>query len=276
MIDVKTKEMPLVSARDMETAQFPKVAAAADDQTRKIAPEQVPATPPAPNLPSPFSTATGELPVVQAAPRPAQPPAPPVATPPPFNPVVAQPAPPMAQAPAVMAPAARRPRRWPAAVASWLGGMVVGMLLLTLVLGLFGGAREVSANTGDPTAAWDTSITLTDAYLTAQARKNGSAQVQDPTMHVQADGTITMDGKANLFGRSVPVSGKLQPTIADGKLKMEIVSMNLGGLNLPEFIVTQIQGSMASAAQPPAAAMSTTIVKLEATQGKLVIYGKLQ
>ena len=113
MIDVKTKEMPLVSARDMETAQFPQVAVAADDQTRKIAPEQVPATPPAPNLPSPFSTATGELPVVQAAPRPAQFPAPPVAAPPPFNPAVAQPAPPAAQAPAVAAPVARRPRRWP-------------------------------------------------------------------------------------------------------------------------------------------------------------------
>ncbi|MFN8516250.1 MAG: hypothetical protein U0841_27420 [Chloroflexia bacterium] len=126
MIDVKTKEMPLVSARDMETAQFPQVAVAADDQTRKIAPEQVPATPPAPNLPSPFSTATGELPVVQAAPRPASIPRTARGGPAAVQPAVAQPAPPAAQAPAVAALVARRPRRWPAAVASWLGGMVAG------------------------------------------------------------------------------------------------------------------------------------------------------
>jgi hypothetical protein len=126
-------------------------------------------------------------------------------------------------------PVARRPRRWPLAIGSWLGGVVVGMLLLTFGLAFFGGARDVAANTGDPAAAWDTSITLTDAYLTAQAKKNGTAQVQEPTMRVQADGTIAMEGKANLFGRSVPVRGKLQPSIVDGKLKMEIVSMALGG-----------------------------------------------
>jgi hypothetical protein len=275
MLDTKTKELPLVSAPDAPTAQVPQMPVAANDQTRRIAPEQVPMPPPGPDLPSPFSNPNGDLRTAQIAPHPSPFP-PPVASPPPFNPAALQPTALASQEPVKASPAVRRPRRWPVAIASWLGGMVAGMLILTLALGFFGGPREVSANTGDSTAAWDTSITLTDAYLTAQARKNGSAQVQEPSMHVKADGTIAMDGKASLFGRSVPVSGTLQPIIVDGKLKMEIVNMNLGGLNLPEFVVTQIQGNMASAAQPPAAAAAMTIVKLEASEGKLVIYSKLQ
>jgi hypothetical protein len=182
---------------------------------------------------------------------------------------------PQAMQPVAM-PAARAPRRWPVAIASWLGGVVVGMLVLTLALGAFGGPRAVAASTGDPTAEWDTSITLTDAALTTQARKGGNAQVQDPTMRVTADGTITLEGRANLFGRSVPVNGTLQPTLADGKLKMEIISMQLGGLPLPEFLVTQIQSSVAGAAQPPANAAGTDIVKIEATEGKIVIYSKMR
>jgi hypothetical protein len=276
MVDMKTKELPLVSTDNVQTAQVPQMSVAAAAQTTKLGPEPVALPPSAHELPSPFSNSTGELRAVQATPQVTPFPLPSVTAPPPFEPAAMYPATPAAQAPVVAAPAARRPRRWPLAVASWVGGVVAGMLILMLGLAFLGGPRDVVVNNGDPTAAWDSSITLTDAYLTAQARKGGTAQVQEPTMHVQADGTIAMQGKASLFGRSVPVSGKLQPALVEGKLEMQIISLDLGGINLPSIIVNQIQGSMASAAQPPAAAISTTIVKLEASEGKLVIYSKLK
>ena len=275
-MEPKTKELPLVSAAGATTTQLSPLPEPADDRTRRIDPAQFPVAPAGPPTPPPFVAPPARVQTAQLGPQ-AAPPPPPAASPPTFMPVAAQvsaAAPPAAAQPAPAA--ARRPRRWPVAIASWLGGVVVGMLVLTFALGAFGGARELSASTGDPPADWDTSITLTDAALTAQARKGGNAQVQDPTMRVNADGTISLEGRAHLFGRSVPVNGSLQPTLADGKLKMEIISMQLGGLPLPEFLVTQIQSSVAGAAQPPANAAGGEIVKIEATDGKLVIYSKMQ
>jgi hypothetical protein len=272
MIEAKTRELPLMSAADTQTAPIQLSA----DQTAEFTPEQVALLPPPPDLPRPHNPATGEMHTAQLTPRAVPFPAPPAATPPPFEPAVAHAAPNIAPE-VVAARPARRPRRWPLALGSWFGGVLAGMLVLMLGLMYLGGPGDVAANTGDTAAAWDTSITLTDAYLTAQARKNGAAQVQEPTMRVQADGTIAMQGKVNLpMLGSAQVNGVLQPTIVDGKLKMQIVSMNVGALPLPEFVVTQIQNNMATSAQPPAMATSTTIVKLEASEGKLVIYGKLQ
>jgi hypothetical protein len=276
-METKTRELPLMSAADAPTSQIPHLPEPTDDRTRRIDSAQSPVAPAGPPVPPPFSASPAEAQTVPIGPQSAPPSLPPVATPPPFMPLAAQGHIPATQAlPPAAAPAARRPLRWPVAIASWLGGVVVGMLVLTLALGAFGGPREVTASNGDPAAEWDTSITLTDAALTTQARKSGNAQVQEPTMRVKADGTIAMEGTANLFGRSVPVNGTLQPTLADGKLKMEVVSMQLGGLPLPEFLVTQLQNSVAGAAQPPAAAANTEIVKIEASEGKLVIYSKMQ
>ena len=170
----------------------------------------------------------------------------------------------------------RVPRRWPLVLGAWVGGVVAGMLVLTLALGLFGKPRDLAASNGDPTAAWDTSVTLTDTYLTAQARKNGTGQVQEPVLHVQADGKVALQGKVSLLGRTVPVSAMLQPSVIEGKMQMDMVQLQVGGLPLPEVVVKQIASGVAGAMQPPAGALATTIVKLETSDGKLVLYSKVK
>lgn len=259
-METTTRELPLLPATDEQAGPPPTMRAAGDAPTRPLAVLPAPAA--APPGPPPFSPPPADAGAgraeVAAMPRPAA--------------QVAQ------ERPALGTPAAppRPRRRWPVALASWFGGMAAGMLVLLLALAAFGGPRSVSASTGDPTAAWDSSITLTDAYLTAQARKNGTGQVQEPTLRVQADGTLALEGKIGLFGRSVPLNAKLQPSLADGKLQMAIVSMQVGGLPLPEVVVNQVQNGVAGAAQPPAGTMPTTIVKLEASEGKLVIFSKVK
>lgn len=178
--------------------------------------------------------------------------------------------------PAGAAPAARRARRWPVALGAWVGGVVSGMLILVLGLALFGGSPASTKSLGDPAAAWDTSATLTDAYLTAQARKNGAGQVQEPTLRVQGDGLIALTGKFSLLGRTVPVNATLRPGVADGKLEMPIEKVNLGGLPLPNALINQFANGVMGATQPPANALPTTIVRLETADGKLTIYSKMK
>lgn len=273
-MEPKTKELPLMPVVEPQTMHTPQPA----DQTRRLA--LVQPVPPlaqmAPPTPPPFAASPPAMHAAQPAPQSTPPMLAPVAAPPPFMP---QPSPGHAPAPqatpAATKPAARRTLRWPFMLVSWCGGMVAGMLVLVLGLGMFGGARDVAASTGDPTADWDTSITLTDAALTAQMRKGGIAQVQNPTLRIKEDGTIALTGNANLFGRGVPVNATIQPTLTDGQLAMEVVSMQLGGLPLPELLVTQIQGSLAGATQPPAGLGDAQIVRIEASAGKLVLYSKM-
>lgn len=272
----RTKEMPLVQPKQGQTAPLrliaPEQEAPNMPATRPLALVQSPTPPPFPApaaapLVAPVAPSTPPPPL-QFVPRDGAPPVPP--------PFPAQAMPVQASAPTAVPPRSA-PRRWPVALASWVGGMVAGMLLVVALLGAFGGPRALpAASTGDPTAAWDTSITLTDAYLTAQARKGGSGQVQEPTLRVQADGTIAMTGKVALFGRSVPMTATLQPSLHDGALKMDLVNVQVGGLPLPQALTEQLAGSAMGATQPPASAMPTTLVKIEASAGKLVIFSKIK
>ena len=268
-MDTKTQELPLLNLKVADAAQTTRVPLGAlpppGDEATLIpvgeASERV--TRPLALVPDRVAPAASAMPPPLQALRPA--PGQPEREPVREHPIAAAPVP---------APRARR--RWPLALGSWVGGIVAGMLILTLALGLFGKPRDLAARTGDPTAAWDTSITLTDAYLTAQARKNGTGQVQEPVLHVQADGKVALQGKVSLLGRTVPMSATVQPSLVAGKLQMDVVQLQVGGLPLPEAVVKQIAGGVAGAMQPPAGALETTIVRLEPSDGKLVLYSKLK
>ena len=163
------------------------------------------------------------------------------------------------------------PRRWPALVLVALGGVLAGMVL-TLGLVFASGPRAVPGTPGDPSAAWDSTIILNDAYLTAQARTAGNAQIQEPRMHAGADGKVVLDGRAGLF----PLHVILQPTIVDGELRLAVVSAQAGGLPLPAPLASQIESSIASAVQLPPAKVATTLVRVEAKEGQLVLYSRVK
>jgi hypothetical protein len=72
------------------------------------------------------------------------------------------------------------------------------------------------------------------------------------------------------------MTAKLQPSLADGKLQMAIVNLQVGGLPLPQVVIDQIANGVAGTTQPPAGGMPATLVRLETAEGKLVIYSKVQ
>src|SRR4051794_21545848 len=163
------------------------------------------------------------------------------------------------------------PRRWPAMVLVALGGVLAGMVL-ALALVFASGPRAVPGSPGDPSAAWDSTIILNDAYLTAQAKTGGTDQIQEPRMHAGADGKVTLDGRAGLF----PLHVILQPTIVDGELHLAVVTAQAGGLPLPAALASQIESTIASTVQLPPAKVATTLVRVEAKEGQLILYSKVK
>jgi hypothetical protein len=167
------------------------------------------------------------------------------------------------------------PARWPALMLAAVGGVLAGMLLI-LALTLFSGPRVGPGSPGNPSADWDSTIMLNDAYLTAQAKAGGSGQIQDPKLHAGADGKVTMTGKVNILGAAAPLTVILQPTIVDGELRMTVVTAQVGRLALPEPIARDIEKTIASAMEPPPTKVATTLVRVEAREGELVLYAKVK
>jgi hypothetical protein len=168
------------------------------------------------------------------------------------------------------------PRAWPRIGLAALLGAAGGMLALVLILTLAISPRAVPGSAGDPAAGWDSSIILTDAYLTAQARAGGGGQIQDPRLHVVPDGTVTLDGRSGLLVGAAPIRATLRPTVVDGALRMTVVSAQLGVLPLPEPLSRQIEAAIAASLQAPPTTVPTAVVRVETKDGQLILYNKVK
>lgn len=166
------------------------------------------------------------------------------------------------------------PRRWPALVLVALGGVLVGMVL-ALGLTFASGPRAVPGSPGDPSAAFDSTIILNDAYLTAQAKIGGN-QIQDPRMHAGADGKVTLDGRVSVFGLGAPLHAILQPTVVNGELQMTVVSGQVGGFPLNDLLARQIETTVAEVVKRPPAKVATTLVRVEVKDGQMILYDKVK
>ena len=103
---------------------------------------------------------------------------------------------------------------------------------------------------GDPNAQFDVALTITEAFFTAQVNKppadttGGQAQqtsLQDAEVRLRLDGTIEVQGKADAYGFLVPVQAVVQPRVVGGKLEMEIVRGQAGGLTVPASVADDIE-----------------------------------
>jgi uncharacterized protein YpmS len=179
-----------------------------------------------------------------------------------------------ARPPTPGSPPPSTPRRWPALVLVALGGVLVGMLLV-LGLTFASGPRAVPGSPGDPSAAFDSTIILNDAYLTAQA-KTGGNQIQEPRMHAGADGKVTLDGRVSVFGIGAPLHAILQPTVVNGELQMTVVSGQVGGFPLNDVLARQIESTVADVVKRPPAKVATTLVRVEVKDGQMILYDKVK
>lgn len=171
-----------------------------------------------------------------------------------------------------------RPRRWLDRLGGAVVGLVLGVGLLAAFLTLAGGrpAAAATGTTGDPSAAWDSRVTLTDAFLTAQAKSQNGGTVHDPRLHVAADGTLTLDGAMSLFGRSLPLHVVLRPAVADGAVTTTLESAQVGGLPLPANLAQSFMSAGAPSLQPPSSAVPAKVVRLETSDGQLTLYTALR
>ncbi|MFN8517167.1 MAG: hypothetical protein U0841_32285 [Chloroflexia bacterium] len=139
-----------------------------------------------------------------------------------------------------------------------------GRLVLALIAGLaigiiiVGGGLYLtkpdegtpSGQYGDPKAAYDLSLTVTEAFFTTQVNKppadttgtqSQSTSLKEAQVRLREDGTIEVQGKASAYGFVVPVQAVVQPRVVNGKIEMEILRGQAGGLTVPQSVADDIE-----------------------------------
>ncbi len=103
---------------------------------------------------------------------------------------------------------------------------------------------------GDPNAAYDLGLTLTEAFFTSQVNKppadtTGAAaqQTSSAPRHRRACARTAQSRyrKASAYGFLVPVQAIVQPRVVNGRLEMAIVKGQAGGLTAPASVAEDIE-----------------------------------
>lgn len=103
---------------------------------------------------------------------------------------------------------------------------------------------------GDPNAPYDLALTITEAFFTTQVNKppadttggqSRQTSLRDAQVRLRADGTIEVQGRASVYGFDVPVQAVMQPRVTGGKIEMEIIRGQAGGLTVPASVADDIE-----------------------------------
>lgn len=128
-------------------------------------------------------------------------------------------------------------------------------------------------------ASGDVTITLTQAQLngiiSAEMAQQSEQVITDPSV-VLTGGHMEVYGKVSQSGISTNTKVVLQPRVdADGNPKLDIVSINLGGLPVPDVLTQQIGASVDNTLSDYLASNSNGIkVKsITITEGKMTMTG---
>jgi hypothetical protein len=139
-----------------------------------------------------------------------------------------------------------------------------GRIVLALVAGLAIGIIVVGAGLyltkpddgtpasqfGDPNAPYDLALTVTEAFFTTHVNQppadttggqSQSTSLEDAEIRLRENGTIEVQGKASAYGFVVPVQAIVMPRVVNGKLEMEILSGQAGGLTVPASVAGDIE-----------------------------------
>jgi hypothetical protein len=169
-------------------------------------------------------------------------------------------------------------------VLALVGGIAIGVIIDAGGLYLTKPSGNAPAQQfGDPGAAYDLSLTVTEAFFTSQVNKppqdtTGSqsqgTSLQDAQVRLREDGTIEVQGKASAYGFVVPVQAVVQPRVVDGKIEMEIISGQAGGLTVPATVADDIETIINRQIANTLAKNQFQIIALVPGQGTLEVHLK--
>ncbi len=106
-------------------------------------------------------------------------------------------------------------------------------------------AAQIQATVENPNPSGDVTVTLTqdqiNGIITSEIQQQPDKTITDPSV-VLTGGHMEVYGKVNESGMSANLKVVLQPEVdAAGKPHLTIVSINLGGLPVPDVLKSQVQ-----------------------------------
>jgi hypothetical protein len=169
-------------------------------------------------------------------------------------------------------------------VLALIAGIAVGVIIVGggLYLTKPSGNRPAQ-QFGDPNAPYDLALTVTEAFFTTQVNKppadttgaqSQSTSLKDALVRLREDGTIELQGKASAYGFVVPVEAIVQPRIVNGKLEMEILSGQAGGLTVPQSVADDIETIINRQIANTLSKNDFQILAIQAGPGTLVVHLK--
>ena len=162
-----------------------------------------------------------------------------------------------------------------------IAGLAIGMIAVGGVLYLtMPDDNPPALALGDPNAPYDLALTVTEAFFTAQVNRppadttGGQAQqtsLRDTEVRLREDGTIEVQGKAESYGFLVPVQAVVQPRVVGGKIEMEIIRGQAGGLTVPASVADDIETIINRQIANTLANRDFQVIALQPGPGTLVV-----
>lgn len=130
-----------------------------------------------------------------------------------------------------------------------VAGIAIGVLALTGVLVGASRApvRAATPSNGDPGAAYDVGLVLTEAFLRdelsrpADPKATTSTTLRDADVRILASGEVQVRGKVSMWGIAAPARVVLLPRLESGRLAFTIEAGQLGGFAFPAAAAAEIE-----------------------------------
>lgn len=135
------------------------------------------------------------------------------------------------------------------ALIALFAGVAIGALVVT---GLLLGAsrapvqRAIPSN-GDPNAAYDVGLVLTERFLREELARPASSNtaptvvLRDPEVRLLPTGEVELRGNVTIWAIGVPARAVLLPRLVNGRLTFTVEEGQLGGFAFPGAVVAEIE-----------------------------------
>ncbi len=142
--------------------------------------------------------------------------------------------------------------------------------------------NQLQATLANPNASGDVTVTLTqdqiNGIITSAMAQQSDKTITDPSV-VLTGGNMEVYGKVNQSGISANLKVVMQPQVdAAGKAHLNIVSINLGGLPVPDILKNRVQTMADDALNNYLNAGSSTfkVKSMTITEGQMTVTGAWQ
>lgn len=115
-------------------------------------------------------------------------------------------------------------------------------------------------------------LTVRQDELNALAAQSGSSQVRNLTFFL-GDGTIAGVGDVTWRGRTVELTVRARPVVADGTVRMEVREVRVGRLGAPASVQDEVRRELNRGVQRLLGSERVTVESVDVSPGVMTVHG---